>query len=172
MQSDFTFSNEEAALSTLILSRLSSSEKETEILDCRTEIQKRHRSLLLESGQVWVKLAQGEAVDSTRRTLLNQCLNLTEVYLTCLECALSNLLYIRQLLDLSSNSVDMQQAAPYHQMLEEMMYVQIRRGEKMIADCPELVFLVKPNVCETVLKPFQSICIFQGVGGDSVATKT
>jgi len=142
-----------------LMENLSSDTTRTLLLDNRTLVQTRQRSLLLEAGEVQLRLAKGETVDSDRRSLLNRALTLVECYLMSLECALSKVDFLRLLLDPSSDTAAVQEQVDYQKMLEELLFVQSKHANKLLLQEPFLTTLVCPNLFDGVLKGFSQMCV-------------
>ncbi len=142
---------------TRMLQTLASEATHDQLLAARTAVQQNHRMLLLETGQIQLKVAKGEAVDQERKTLLNQALNLVECYLMSLEAALQKVDFLRQLLNPESNPADVQRGVDYQTVLEELLYVQKLHAEKLLRDEPVLADIVQPSVFRGVLKPFGTV---------------
>ena len=142
-----------------LMMKLASDETEHALLDARTKVQQSQRILLLDSGQILLKQAKGEQVDAERRSLMNDALNLVECYLMSLECAVEKCRFLRQLLDPQTDASLVQEAVPYQQMLEELLFVQSKRAEKLLRDQSGVRHLVQENVFASLLRPFLECCV-------------
>ena len=127
---------------------LASEETRDRVLDARTLILQCHRDLLLESGQIHVRMAKKENVDATPKRFLNQCLNLVECYLIALECALKKIDILRVVLDTSVTieKQEMENHLAYQKMLEDVLYVEMLRAKALIQEDSSVSLIVKPDI--------------------------
>jgi hypothetical protein len=145
---------------------LSSEDNRDKLLDARTEVLKSQRIQLLQAGEVQLRLAKGEKVDETRRTVLNQALNLIECYLISLECALAKIDFLRQVLNQDTDAEIVQNQIPYQSMLEELLVVQSVHANRLLNKEPSLAAMVTPQVFHKergILMPFKNMCVMKAV---------
>jgi hypothetical protein len=147
------------SLAQLYMETISSDAKRAEIITAREEVRKCQTSLLLEMGEVQLRLAKGEPVEESRRALLNSGLTLIECYLLSLECALLKVEFMRQVLNPSEDDRTIQSQVEYQRLLEELLFVQGKRAERILNSEPSLSTLVTPVVFQGVLAPFKQMCI-------------
>lgn len=152
-----TDTSREVADAQRLLEALCSEDFKTSVLDARSQVTQCQRSLLLEVGQIQLKVVQEGVIDTERKKFYNRCMDLVECYLIGLECALSKIQYIRELLDLTSDNEAVQSQMPYQKMLAEMMLMQRMRSRKLLADDSGLHDVVNPAVFDTILEPFQHV---------------
>ena len=159
--SSSTSAEEDVVKAQNLIERLATEETRSSLVKARIEVLDCQRKILLESGEVHLRIAKGEEVDPARKKLLNQCLNLIECYLTSLECALSKVDFLQIVLNPASDTASVQSQIPYQTMLEQLMAVQAINANRLINAEPTLTTLVTPTLFDKnmgILLPFRQMC--------------